>query len=231
VIPNSDLAGLAAAHQGLLRDLSDLTSGDVGAPSRLPGWSVGHVLTHLARNADGFTRMVLAAAAGRVGHQYPGGVEQRARDIEAGARRPASDQIADIERSIAELTNAFARLDDELWRRGVGVVTVGERRLVDMPFRRWREVEVHHVDLGRPSFTFTDWSAPYVERELAETLGAVADRLPGSLGLRIEFVDVDDVVTIGGAEIVPVRGTRREVLAWLIGRADRPDVPELGPWL
>ena len=221
---------MAVAHERLLRDVADLTDDDVRGPSRLPGWSVGHVLAHLARNADGFTRMVLAAAEGTIERQYPGGVAQRAQDIEAGAGRPASVHVADIERSMVDLTAAFAGLDDAAWRRGVGIVTVGERRIADMPFRRWREVEVHHADLGRESFTFADWSTPYVEREMLETLGSLADRLHTGTALRIEFVDHPEVVSIGDGESASVRGTRREVLAWLIGRDHRPDLPELAPW-
>lgn len=43
----------------LLRDTISVTDDQWrGGPSRLPGWSRGHVATHLARNADAFTRLV-----------------------------------------------------------------------------------------------------------------------------------------------------------------------------
>jgi maleylpyruvate isomerase len=230
MIPRDDLAGLDVAHQRLLRDLDGLSDAEVSAPSVLPGWSVGHVLTHLARNADGLTRIAMAAARGEVGQQYPGGVAQRERDIDAGAGRPAVEQLADLERSIEDLASAFARLDAAAWREGVGEVSPGLRPVAEMPFRRWREVEVHHADLGRPSFTVDHWSEAYVERELDETLGTLAARLPRGVALRIDFVDVPDVVTVGQGEQRPLSGTRREVLAWLTGRARRPELPEVGPW-
>lgn len=229
-IPRDDLAGLAGAEARLLDDLAGLSDDEVTSPSLLPGWTVGHVITHLTRNADGFTRMAKAAARGEVGHQYPGGLDQRSRDIEAGATRPASEQLDDLRRSVEDLTAAFGRLGPDAWRDGVGMLVVGERRVADMPFRRWREVEVHHADMGHPSFGYGDWSEAYVERELAETLDTLAGRLPDQVALRIDFEDVPDVVAIGDGDAVTVSATRRWVLAWLLGRVEAPDLPELGPW-
>jgi maleylpyruvate isomerase len=66
-----------------------MTDGQCSGPSLLAGWSRGHVLAHWARNADGQTRMLLAAMRGDLTAQYPGGNAQRHADIEAGAARPA----------------------------------------------------------------------------------------------------------------------------------------------
>ena len=57
----ADRAGCAAAHVSLLRTVNGLTDADVRRDSLLPGWSVGHVLNHLRRNAEGFTAMLRAA--------------------------------------------------------------------------------------------------------------------------------------------------------------------------
>ncbi len=43
-------------------------------PSLLPEWSDGHVLTHLARNADSVVRRMEGAARGELVDQYPGGL-------------------------------------------------------------------------------------------------------------------------------------------------------------
>jgi maleylpyruvate isomerase len=228
-VPRADLAGMATAHTRLLDDLAGLADSDMAAPSLLPDWTVGHVLTHLARNADGYIRMVMAAVEGDTAPMYPS-VEDRAAGIESGAGRPAREQLEDLRRSIEDLAAAFGRVPPEVWQHGVGLVLRGELRVADMPFRRWREVEVHHADLGRSSFTYDDWSEAYVERELAETMGALLVRLPDGVALRIDFEDVPDVVVVGEGAAVPVVGTRRQVLAWLTGRADRPDLPALGPW-
>ena len=66
------------SHARLALTLAGVTDTDARRPSLLPGWSVGHVLTHLARNADSHVRMLEAAAVGEVADQYPGGNERRA---------------------------------------------------------------------------------------------------------------------------------------------------------
>ena len=62
------------------------TTSDWRAPSRLPGWSRGHVATHLARQADALRRLADGAHAGE-----PGGDVRRARAArrrDRGRRRP-----------------------------------------------------------------------------------------------------------------------------------------------
>ena len=51
-----------------------------------PDWTVGHVVTHLARNADGLRRVLVGATAGRQVQPYDS-PQARADDIEAGAPR------------------------------------------------------------------------------------------------------------------------------------------------
>jgi hypothetical protein len=46
---------LTAATERLLDGLDGLSDVQVAGPSLLPGWTRGHVLTHLARNAEGGT--------------------------------------------------------------------------------------------------------------------------------------------------------------------------------
>ncbi len=83
-----DVEACTTAHQRLLATLEGLTDDEAWAPSVLPGWTVGHVLTHLARNADGQVRMLRAAEIGAVAHQYEGGAAGRAADIDAGTVAP-----------------------------------------------------------------------------------------------------------------------------------------------
>ncbi|MFM8776484.1 MAG: maleylpyruvate isomerase N-terminal domain-containing protein, partial [Actinomycetota bacterium] len=49
---NEHVSGCAEAHQRLLTALGSLTDDQCREDSLLPNWSRGHVLTHLARNAD-----------------------------------------------------------------------------------------------------------------------------------------------------------------------------------
>jgi maleylpyruvate isomerase len=116
--------------------------------STLPGWSVGHVLTHVARNADSLLWRLDGAAQGEVRDQYPGGLTQRAADIEAGAGRPAAELVADVARTSAAVERAMADLAAPAWdapsRTSRGVVESSR----DAVLSRWREVVVHHGDLG-----------------------------------------------------------------------------------
>src|SRR3954471_3673737 len=72
-----DIAGATSAHQRLLATLDGLSDEQARSPSLLPNWSVGHVVTHLARNADSFVRLLSAAERGEVVDQYEGGAAGR----------------------------------------------------------------------------------------------------------------------------------------------------------
>ena len=146
--PDVDIAGATAAHARLLAAVEGLTDGDVGRPSLLPGWTVGHVLSHLARNADSHARILTAAAAGDSVEQYAGGRPARETGIEVGARRPVVELVDDVRSSAAGLEGLWGTLADEAWD-GHGFNADGERwPCAQLPFHRWREVEVHLVDLG-----------------------------------------------------------------------------------
>jgi len=126
-------------------------------PSALPGWSLGHVLTHIARNADGIISMLDGFP------QYPHGVDGRNGDIEAGSRRAWSELVEDV-------VSTSAALDVRLSEEGVdwsGTVTMlpGVRPKASVPLIRQREVEVHRADLLL-GYGFADMPSDYVRRDL-----------------------------------------------------------------
>lgn len=55
---------LADATDGLIAGVGGLTDAGARGSSLLPGWSRGHVLTHLARNAEGGVRLLGWARTG-----------------------------------------------------------------------------------------------------------------------------------------------------------------------
>jgi len=89
--PAPDSAEIAAATARLLDTTHTLSDADVWAPSGLPGWSRGHVLAHVAGNADSLVTLLTWAATGVEHPQYP---SREARDaaIEAGAGDPTGRQ-------------------------------------------------------------------------------------------------------------------------------------------
>ncbi len=144
--PTDDLAGVNAAFALLTEATATMSDADARGPSRLPGWTRGHVLTHLARNADGQRRMVGGALRDAVLDQYPGGDEQRAADIEAGADRPIELLLADMVESQTALDAAWSRVHGEVWDRLTNA-RAGARPLREGVLARRREVSVHLVDL------------------------------------------------------------------------------------
>jgi maleylpyruvate isomerase len=166
------VAGCAAAHQRLLGHLDELGAAlDPARPSLLPGWSVGHVLSHLARHAQSQARVFEEAAGGRAAERYPGGAQARAADIEAGATRAAHELIDDVRRTIWQLESAWAVCPADGWAL-VGTSLGVPEPVAELPWRRWREVEIHHADLDLEGFSYEDWSPEYVRLELDRALMA-----------------------------------------------------------
>src|SRR5688572_4026869 len=93
--PGSAMAQVGSATEHLLATAERLDDGSLREPSLLPGWTRGHVLTHVARNADGLINLLSWA---RTGVETPAYASREAReaDIEAGAGRPVAAQLADL---------------------------------------------------------------------------------------------------------------------------------------
>src|SRR3954466_15583104 len=71
-------------------------------PSLCAGWSRGHVLAHVARNADALVRVCDVALTGAADTMYDD-VESRDADIERDAHRTAADHLLDLRASAAHL--------------------------------------------------------------------------------------------------------------------------------
>lgn len=208
--PDDDIDAVAAAHRWLLERIEDLSDGDMRKPSLLPDWSVGHVLTHVARNADSHVRRAEAAVAGAVVDQYPGGYEARAAEIEAGSWRSADVIIEDVRQSAVALEHTWKQTPEHAWSSVSRDVGGRERELRSLPARRWQEVEVHLVDLDI-GVTHRDWPEDFVSAWLPRSREQILRKLePGAA--------------------LPQFDDPREELAWLYGRLRRDDVPPPPPW-
>ncbi len=210
--PDLDLMKVAGAQVRFEVAIANLDDGDVLRPSMLPGWTVGHLLSHVARNADSHLRRAEAAASGVVVDQYEGGFAGRAAEIDRGARRPARELTADVNTSAHALDEKWRSIPDAAWANITRDVGGRERPLYALPARRWQELEVHRVDLGVGP-TFADWHEDFVADRLPELRAGLVERLPE------------------GA-LPPVQGALdpREELAWLYGRLSRPGLPVLSAW-
>ncbi|MEU2420009.1 maleylpyruvate isomerase family mycothiol-dependent enzyme [Streptomyces sp. NPDC007851] len=206
-----DLASVRQATERLLTAVAALDNASVARPSRLPGWTVGHVLAHLARNADALVNVL-------DGRPMYASAEARDADIERDAPRALDVQLEDLRASHAAFQARAAEPAD--WTRTVelrnGVTDIAAR----LPFRRWAEVELHHVDLGT-GYELEDLPEEFTEREidfLAERFGGHQEVPP--TGLRS---DSGRVWTTGGGAPggpVAVEGSAADLLGWLAGRRD-----------
>lgn len=194
--------GCATAHQSLLTLVDRIEPESVREPSLLPNWSRAHVLSHLARNAEGLRRFFDAAEDGLVGEQYPGGRIKRDSDIDDGARRDFSVIVSEVRASIWSLEGAWARTSAEVWASKGRLLTGAEVTLEESVFRRWREVVVHTSDLGY-DYTWAEWPMDYVRFELERQL--MAWRASQPMGIK----DLPDQVR---------RLPDAERLAWLLQR-------------
>ena len=203
---------VAEAQPRFVAAIAVLDDAAVRRSSQLPGWTVGHVLTHVARNADSHRRRADGAAQGEVVEQYPGGFAGRAAEIEAGAGRPAAELIVDVRSSAEQLESAWQAVPALAWGHKTIDVSGTERRLDDLVSRRWQELEVHLVDLDI-GVTHRDWPEDFVAFWLPRMRPGVAGRL-------------------GAGVAAPAPGgiDERDELAWLYGRLQRPELPELAPW-
>ncbi|MER5432832.1 maleylpyruvate isomerase family mycothiol-dependent enzyme [Streptomyces sp. NPDC002588] len=205
-----DLVSVRDATERLLTAAGELDDASVTEPSRLPGWSRGHVLAHLARNADALVNVL-------EGRPMYAGPEVRDADIDRDAPRPLDVQLTDLRAGAARFQLAGAAPAD--WSRTVelrnGVVDTAAR----VPFRRWVEVELHHVDLGI-GYELEDLPAEFTEREtdfLAERFAGHPE-VPATL-----LTDGARAWRTGrkaDAPEVTVTGPGADLLGWLAGRRD-----------
>ncbi|WNF26436.1 maleylpyruvate isomerase family mycothiol-dependent enzyme [Streptomyces sp. C11-1] len=206
-----DLGAVREATERLLDAVGKLDDDAVAEPSRLPGWSRGHVLAHLSRNAD---------ALGNVLRGLPmyASSETRDADIAEGAPRPLAEQLADLRESADRLFATAAEPAD--WTRTVtlrnGVTDSASR----VPFRRWIEVDVHHVDLD-VGYELEDLPADFTTREIA----FLAERFTGNPDVPATALTDEEGRTwsTGGgpqSALVTVQGTAAGLLGWLAGRRD-----------
>ncbi|MGH3239226.1 MAG: maleylpyruvate isomerase family mycothiol-dependent enzyme, partial [Spirillospora sp.] len=185
----------------IIGTLSGLGDEDMRAPSGLPGWSRGHVATHIARNADSLWNLLEWARTGVEIPQYPS-VDVRNAELEAGAGRGGAELVEDVRATAARLAEQARTLPDDAWNAQVKVIMGWSLPAWYVLFRRWHEVEAHHVDLAA-GYGPADWPETYVRWALGSTLTDVAaapEKRRGDLnGHRITATDSGESADLGWA--------------------------------
>ncbi|MFI7596747.1 maleylpyruvate isomerase family mycothiol-dependent enzyme [Actinoplanes sp. NPDC049681] len=223
------LAGeIADATERLLATAEAFDDADVRRPSLLPGWSRGHVLTHIARNADGQTRMLTWARTGVETPEYPS-MTARAEQIEAGQGRSARELFVDVRDSAARFAAAYEAMPEEAWARPLRWTSGKERPAYRAADARLIEVQVHHVDL-RAGFGPDDWPGGFVTTAMATVTSAFAAR-EGVPELLLVASDTGTEYRLARHTTGVVRGPQASLLAWLLGRSTGADLAEALPAL
>lgn len=184
---------------------------DPAAPSLCAGWSRGHVLSHVARNADGLTALIRSAVDGTGEPMYPSS-QARDADIDAGADRPPRELADDVERTAVGLAAQLPRLGAEhtdiRLERTPGVYLIPAGRI---PFMRLRELVYHHVDLDA-GFGFADLEPGLVRLFVEDEVQRLraGDDVPD---VTLRTPDGDEWTT--GVGTASVTGSAAALLGWL----------------
>jgi maleylpyruvate isomerase len=227
------LVEMVVATTRYLGALSDLDDDAMRSPSLLPDWTRGHVVTHLARNADALGRLLHWAETGVERYMYESR-EQRDAEIEEGARRSAHDLRVDSAAAAGRFLQAINELDlhheDVLVAGAPGAKTFPARRVAEL---RWIEMDVHHADLGT-GFGPADWD-PRLPQLLLDRV--IDDRADGP-AMVLRSSDTQRTWRYGvegkGPEIT---GTACDLAWWVLGRgqgegleSEGGTLPRLTPW-
>ena len=171
--PAAEIDTCHSSHRRLVDALARLSDDDLRSPSSLPGYSRGHVVSHLINKATAHVSLFDGASAGEVRQLHPDGYDA---DVaaEVGAGRSAAALRSDLENAFEQLESAWELLGEELWDRQA-IMTAGPRTMAEIVVHHLRNVEVHHVDLDT-GYRPADWPSYFVDGELPKRLRWLEDR-------------------------------------------------------
>lgn len=227
-------AGDGAAHlRGLMSRMGDDA---FRAPSGLPGWSRAHVLTHIARNADGMVNLLTWA---RTGVETPAYASAEARDaaIEEGATRAPAAIRDDVIASSDRLAVAVREMTEQAWTAHVRNVQGVEIPAADIPWIRAREMWIHAVDLDVGA-SLSDLPVPMLVEVVTDVVRVVGAK-PDCPPLRLATTDADRSWVLGDGSGPEVHGPAASLAGWALGRSRGRDLrtsegkkpPVLPRWL
>lgn len=207
---------MVTATQRLLGDTISVSDADWRVDSRLPGWTRGHVATHIARQADALARLIQGVRSGSPVPMYAGAT-QRDDEIEAGAGRSGLDLQIDLDTSAGALSDLFETVADESAWDGEVELRGGHRTpLRLLPLARLAEVVLHHVDLDI-GMDVDDVDEP-TAAWLLEWLAFRLRNRPDFPKLRVSAPSGLSVVVGTSGDLVEVSGDAPQLLGWLTGR-------------
>jgi maleylpyruvate isomerase len=217
--------------------LAQVSDDDLSLPSRLPGWTRLHVVSHMARNARALTNLLRWAETGVESPMYPSPDHRRA-DIEVGALLPAAEVRADALAEDRRFRDSISAMPERAWAAEVRTALGRPVAASEVPWMRVREVWVHGVDLGAGA-RFSDVDGDVAAALLVEAAGRFASLEACPPVVLVSAGAEGERFAIGPevADPTEVRGSTQGLAGWLLGRTDGADLecsgelPSLPAWL
>lgn len=222
----------------------------LAGPANLPGWDRLTVVCHLRYGAEANARMTEDILNRVPTAFYPEGPEQRPVTLIPRSGETGRDVVTSFAESCALLDMTWGAIGEAVWEmpliepggnEDLGSITLGHLALL-----RLTEVEVHGTDLDIGA---GDWSEVFVEAALPMRLHWLTERRsrPRSADYSIHgtwVLDAEDGEAYSiaasaegvrvrsedttGPDVARILGTRRELLALLLGRISAEDLDRSG---
>lgn len=143
--------------------------------------------------------------------------------------------------AVDRLHHAWQRMPGGAWSRPTAA-RVGTRPAWMSVWARWRETEIHHLDLDI-GYRHGHWPPEFVELMLPRILPTLAGRVTGDAPVQVQVTDRlagESAPGVSSGAVV-VRGAASAVVCWLAGRPVTGDLticrfgrpwplPHLRPW-
>lgn len=224
------LALLDSETERMLTTCQQVSGEETTRPSLCEGWNAAHLMTHVARNADALSNLVLWAQDGVERDAYESD-ERREADIETGAARCWSQIVEDVETTAARFRELAHTLTGPAGKAEVRTRTGNTVRGHQVISMRINEVVFHHVDLDA-GYGFDDADPGWLARTLRQGVRQWESRGDApSLTLMPEGLDA---MALGGGG-PGVAGNPGNLLLWLsrgriVDLRTDVDLPQPPPW-
>ncbi|WP_248581435.1 maleylpyruvate isomerase family mycothiol-dependent enzyme [Nocardioides sp. InS609-2] len=207
---------LPDATRSLTRSVDGLPDEAYAEPSLLPGWTRGHVIAHLALNAEGLAGVLNGLAAGEDVPMYASN-EARDNDVEELATAEPAELRDRLLTATTQFADACDRMPEEAWTGTVHRTPGGDVSFPasQVPTKRLGEVEIHHADLGS-GYDRTMWSEEFA----TDIVSNMSRRLDAHGPLTLRASDLGRSWQVGGEGGPWIAGTVADLGWWLTGRGD-----------
>jgi maleylpyruvate isomerase len=219
----------------LCEAVDELDDAALFLPTHLAGWTRGHVVSHLARNADGLVNLLHWARTGIESPMYTSRADRDAA-IEEGANRLARVQQEDLRAADERFFMATEIMSENDWEATVVHAQGASIGVSLVPWMRLTELLVHLVDLdvGRNFDDVVDLAGEQTEL-LLDYVATRYDERPDipSVRLAVDLPSGAQHTWLLGDTGGPyeVRSAAAPALAWLTGRSTEEVLPSLPAWL